>query len=225
VIHIARVEALRRIDEHDGTLRIGACATHRDIGESELIRARAPAVARCWRQLANPRVRCKGTVGGNVMARQSGYDATLMLMAADAKASVVASEGHCVDSSIAEAAMLQGLLTSIHVPEPDALQLRVDRSLYPALVVVVGFRQSKDVVTRLHAAVGGAQGQAYSAPLDVQEPVTRADLAAKAQVLARAFVSRLPAPGDDWRASGGYRTRMAAVLLQRLLAQEGRASC
>jgi CO/xanthine dehydrogenase FAD-binding subunit len=159
------------------------------------------------------------------MARQAGYDATLMLMAADAKATVATSDGHYAHCSIIEAATMRGLLTSIHVPDAGALWLRVDRSLYPALVVVLGLRRRKGVVTRMHAAVGGVGGDAYAAPLDAREPVTRADLAANAQVLARAFVSRLPALADDWRASGAYRTRMAAVLLGRLLAHEGGAPC
>jgi carbon-monoxide dehydrogenase medium subunit len=225
VIHIAHIEALRRIDENERTIRIGACATHRDIGESKLIQSRAPALAKCWRQIANPRVRCKGTVGGNIMARQAGYDATLMLMAANAEATVIAADRRRMCSAISDAPSLRGLLTSIAVPDGAALRLRADRSLHPALVVVLGFREDHGAVTRLHVAVGGAYMGPYAAPLGVPEAITPAALSAQSRALAHAFVSRLPAPATDWRASGAYRARMVGVLLERLLRQEGDTSC
>ena len=47
-----------------------------------------PDLATLWREIANPRVRHTGTVGGNIMSRQPHYDAMPALMALGATATI-----------------------------------------------------------------------------------------------------------------------------------------
>jgi CO/xanthine dehydrogenase FAD-binding subunit len=44
-----------------------------------------PALAQTWPDVANIRVRCKGTLGGNIMAADPAHDFKLAALAADAR--------------------------------------------------------------------------------------------------------------------------------------------
>ena len=226
VIHLGRIAELTSIGVSESGLHLGACATHQQVGEHTLVRSRAPALAHCWRDLGNPRVRCKGTIGGNVMAREPQYDATLMLMAAGATLTVVAHGSTTVGVPLSEAAtVVDGLVTSIAIREAQRLKLSIDRSLRPALCLVMGFVQEGAYIDRVRIAIGGAYAQPYVRALDLADPISRTELKACSSDLARAFAQRVPRPLDDWQASSAYRSRMIGVLLQRLLLQEGCAAC
>ena len=225
VIHVARIAELARISEKDGSVCLGSCATHREVSEHEILRTRAPELARCWRELGNPRVRSKGTVGGNVMAREPGYDAALMLMAADATLTFATSHGPQADVPIAQASAAEDLLTTIENPAARSLHLRVDRSLHPVLTLAVGVRERGAYIERAQVAIGGAYEVPAVFPLGLSEPISRADLANRAGAIALEFAQRLAPPLNDWRGSSSYRLRMIGVVLGRLLREEGMRPC
>ncbi len=53
-------------EEPSGELRLGALCTIDELGRSELIEARLPALAEACRQIAGPQLRRMGTLGGNL---------------------------------------------------------------------------------------------------------------------------------------------------------------
>lgn len=218
IICLRNIEALRRIEEVDGELYIGACVTHQRLADDALVRARSPALPRRWSHLGSPRIRCKGTIGGNIMARESTYDATLMLMAADATLVTCGSQGYA-EVSISDLDRVQGLLVGLRLASADRLKLKLDRSLSPALTIVLGYLNTGKGLERLRVAIGGAYAAPRVFPLGIEEPIPRTEVAAHAIGIASAFVECLPKPRSDWQASGEYRARMIRVLLQRLLAQ------
>ena len=68
LIHLGRVARLDGIEEFDDGLRLGALVTHDRMATSPLVLARLPALAQTWPDVANIRIRCKATIGGNIIA-------------------------------------------------------------------------------------------------------------------------------------------------------------
>jgi CO/xanthine dehydrogenase FAD-binding subunit len=66
-----------------------------------------------------------------------------------------------------------------------------------------------------------AIGCAYTAPLaaslPLADPLSRGELARRAEQLAQEVVAGLPAPLADHQAGSGYRRRMIEVLIRRSL--------
>lgn len=67
LIDVKTIPGLDAVDAAaDGTLTIGAAVTHRMLERSPLARQHFPLLAEMERQVANPRVRSVGTLGGNL---------------------------------------------------------------------------------------------------------------------------------------------------------------
>jgi xanthine dehydrogenase YagS FAD-binding subunit len=66
LINIKTIAGLDRIAESKGTLRIGALAKLRALGDSPLLNERYPALAEAARAVATPQIRNAATIGGNL---------------------------------------------------------------------------------------------------------------------------------------------------------------
>jgi carbon-monoxide dehydrogenase medium subunit len=81
LIDLKVVPRLDSIEVCDGTLEIGATATHRSIERSSIVQKNQPALAEMESQVANVRVRATGTLGGNLCFAEPHSDpATLLLV-------------------------------------------------------------------------------------------------------------------------------------------------
>jgi CO/xanthine dehydrogenase FAD-binding subunit len=78
IIDISRIDDLRRIGmERDGSLSIGALATHSDILKSAVVAQAAPLLVKIAKEIACGRLRNRGTIGGSLcMIGQQGDPAT-----------------------------------------------------------------------------------------------------------------------------------------------------
>ena len=209
VIHLAGVPGLRDIVETADGLVIGAAVTHDQLQASALVRARLPALADTWSAVGNIRIRLKGTLGGNLMAREPAYDFALAAMAAGAQLRFVEGDGQVRRIAAADLTdgagrpvPQSGLLTAIELPQ--GVRLEFDRALRPILSLALGIARD--------GAGCVAIGCAYAAPLAV--PLMRGESPAE---IARATVAGLPEPVSDHHASGAYRKRMIELLLRRRL--------
>jgi aerobic carbon-monoxide dehydrogenase medium subunit len=68
----------------DGSLRIGATSTHREVERSSVVSGAAPGLAAMERRIANPRVRNTGTLGGNLAFAEPHSDPATFLLACGA---------------------------------------------------------------------------------------------------------------------------------------------
>jgi carbon-monoxide dehydrogenase medium subunit len=84
LVDIKRIDELHGITSNDGSLRIGAAVTHRQIERSQLVLDGWPELARLEGHLANIRVRSVGTLGGNLSFADPHSDPATFLLAADA---------------------------------------------------------------------------------------------------------------------------------------------
>ncbi|MPZ15123.1 MAG: hypothetical protein GEU73_11990 [Chloroflexi bacterium] len=86
VVSLGKLDELHYIhEETDGTLRIGALTTIREVERSPKVQARCPTLARTCGQVGNVRVRHAATVGGNLSEADYASDPPAVLMAARAR--------------------------------------------------------------------------------------------------------------------------------------------
>ncbi|MGH2379005.1 MAG: FAD binding domain-containing protein, partial [Candidatus Limnocylindria bacterium] len=94
LVSIAGVADLRGIERRpDGSLRIGAVATHRDAERSSVVRDHCGALADAFASVATPRIRAQATVGGSLAHADPAHDPLPMLIALGASAVVASAAG------------------------------------------------------------------------------------------------------------------------------------
>ena len=218
VIHLGRLAGLDRIEEREGELHLGALVTHDRLATAPQVAARVPSLTQTWPDVANIRIRCKGTIGGNIMAGDPTYDFALAAMAAEAQLHFLALDGSTtVIAALDGVAEQVGLLTAIVLPTGTKVRLLFDRSLRPIVTLALGLDFVDGRITRGRAAVGCAYPVLVAAKLPLDGPLLPADLARHAAPLAQVVAAELPDPLADHHGSSGYRRRMIEVLLRRNL--------
>ena len=218
VIHLGRLACLDRIEEREGELHLGALVTHDRLATAPQVAARVPSLTQTWPDVANIRIRCKGTIGGNIMAGDPTYDFALAAMAAEAQLHFLALDGSTtVTAALDGVANQVGLLTAIVLPTGTKVRLLFDRSLRPIVTLALGLDFVDGRITRGRAAVGCAYPVLVAAKLPLDGPLLPADLARHAAPLAQVVAAELPDPLADHHGSSGYRRRMIEVLLRRNL--------
>lgn len=81
------------VDDTDGSLHIGAGATHRAIETSHLVRRHSPILADMEGRIANVRVRSAGTLGGNICFNEPHADPGAVLALLDATITIEGEPG------------------------------------------------------------------------------------------------------------------------------------
>lgn len=123
LVSIRNLDELRLCRRHDDQLQLGAGLTHHDVGASALVREGAPLLAEVTSDVGNIRVRCTGTLGGNLAFAEPRSDVITALIALDARV-LLADVGHQRDLAVSdflvgpyETDLRPGeLITSIMVP-------------------------------------------------------------------------------------------------------------
>jgi aerobic carbon-monoxide dehydrogenase medium subunit len=221
VIHLDRITSLHGIVRISNRVTIGALAPHSEIEHSRLLSEAVVGLPALWREIANPRVRHAGTIGGNLMSALPHYDAAPALLALNAEATLSNADGFRAVAIDAIGDRPGALLESLSFSAAPMTHLLADRSLHPVLSVYLGARSSESG-TLVSARV--AIGCAFPRPRAVDLPVTGKPLHAitdDAANLADIVVAALPPPIADGVASGAYCRRMIAVLTRRLLIRLG----
>ncbi|MGH1491122.1 MAG: FAD binding domain-containing protein [Acidimicrobiales bacterium] len=191
VVRLDRIDELRRIEVNEDHLVLGAGVTHAQVESDAEIGSARPDLATAWKTLGNLRIRRTGTIGGNLMAFDSTYDAAPILAAAEARLVFASPDGTVYETSVTDRPET-GLLVRCEIPL--AGRVVFDRSLKPVVSVAVG----NDSV---------AIGCAYDSPIVVARQGFDQSL--------------LPDPVDDAYATAAYRQRMIEVLISRAEQQHG----
>ena len=129
VIDIGRIGELRGITVGDGAVHIGSLTTHAELAASADVQRHAAALAEAAKQIGDPAVRNRGTVGGNVAHADPASDLPTVLCALGASLRMTGPGG---ERAIAASDFFLGvmstslgedeLLTSIEVPVAQAGQ-------------------------------------------------------------------------------------------------------
>lgn len=93
LIDIGRIKELRKIEERNGTVSIGAAVTHSEIAASSLVKKYGKVLSDAASEIGSPQIRNLGTIGGNIVNASPSADTIPPLMVLNAKGKVVSKEG------------------------------------------------------------------------------------------------------------------------------------
>jgi len=84
LVDLNRIPALRGIREEDGQIVIGAMTVESALIESSLLQLKVPLLVEAARLIADPQVRNRGTIGGDIAHGDPGNDHPALAIACDA---------------------------------------------------------------------------------------------------------------------------------------------
>jgi len=231
LIDLNRIDELRGIRERGDTIEIGAMTSESALIDSPLLQARLPLLPEVARQIADPQVRNRGTIGGDIAHGDPGNDHPAIALALDATLVLTGPQGE--RELPADGFFLGTYLT--RMGEDEILT----RIRMPAFAPRTGYayhklkRKTGDWATAAAAVVlrldAGVVSHVRIALTNVAPTALRAH-AAEAELLGRRLepavieqaVQQLIAicdPAEDLRGDIEYKTAMAGQMFRRALTQ------
>src|SRR4051794_422522 len=226
IVDLSRIPNLDTITESNGTLTIGAMATHHAVESSPLIRSKCPLLAETASHIGDIQVRNMGTMGGSVAHADPAADYPAALCALEAKIHLVSKTGdRTVEASeffldAFTTAMEPGeIVIDVQVPVEDSSEgykyekLAHPASGFPVVGVAVRLKRSAGKITMARIGVTGMGPHAFRARNAEAILESTGDVAA-----ASAVVGEGEDVNSDLYASGEYRLHLARVRAARALA-------
>ena len=231
LVSLHRVPALSRIAVEDGSLVLGAMATHADIERARVVRDGWPLLADAVRRVATPAIRTSGTIGGNLAYAEAASDPAPALLCLDAEVRVAGPGGQRAVPiarffrGFYEAALEPGeIVTAVRVPPAPAgarggYVKYTSRSAEDKPLVGVAALVALDASGRCVEARIGLGGAAPTPMRAAQaERALRGEALTDAAVRAAAEAAAREAdPLSDLMGSADYRREMVRVWVRRLL--------
>ena len=236
LIDINRIPELRGIREEGGMVHIGAMTSENELIASKLLQDRLPLLPEAALLIADPQVRNRGTIGGDIAHGDPGNDHPAIAMALDATFVLQGPNGErqvkAVDffhgtymTELAENEILTAILIAPFESGTGYAYQKLKRKTgdWATAGAAVVLRMSGGVVT--HARIGltnvaptALRAHEAEAAL-VGKPVTQATLDAVGKAV-RAVCD----PAEDLRGDAEFKTAMAGEMTKRAI-QAAAARC
>jgi carbon-monoxide dehydrogenase medium subunit len=214
LVDLSKIPQLFGIALDTDALTIGAMMRHVDVAESEIVRARLPALASLAAGIGDPAVRNRGTIGGSIANNDPSADYPAAVLALDA--TIVTDR-----REIAADAFFVGLFETALEPNEVIVALR-----FP-LPAAAGYAKFKSPASRyatvgvcvartagkVRVAVTGAASCVFRVP-EMEDALQRAfEPGAVAQI-------KLAATGlnSDMHADAVYRAHLVTVMAKKAVA-------
>ena len=230
LVDIGRIPGLDYIKEEGGFLKIGAMTRQATLERSDLIRTQYPILADAVPLIADPLVRNRGTVGGNVANGDPGNDQPAIMLALGA---TFVARGPKGERSVPAGQFYKGLystalapneiLTEIRIPAPPpksgGAYAKLKRKTGDFAVAAVAVQLTLNAKGAIERAAIGLTNAALT-------PVEAADAAKylagkmpdeKTIAEAAKMAAAKSSPSADRRGSIEYKKEMARVLTARAL--------
>jgi CO/xanthine dehydrogenase FAD-binding subunit len=230
LVAIHRLAELRRLDETDSSLRLGALVTHAEIAAHPVIRERFTALADAAAIVGSHATRAHGTIGGNVMNASPAMETGGPLVCFDARAALRSTSG---TRAVAVEDLFSGPGTTIAGPDEllEAIEVPAPAPATGSAYVRLEYRRQMEIAVvgaTAVIAVDGATVTAVRVAITALAPTIRRAPAAEQALVgttagetAVADAARAAAaaatPISDVRASEGYRRAMAEVIARRAI--------
>ncbi|RVU47645.1 FAD binding domain-containing protein [Rubrivivax rivuli] len=236
LIDINRIPELRGIREEGNEVVIGAMTVENELIASPLLQAKVPLLADAPKQIADPQVRNRGTIGGDIAHGDPGNDHPAISLALDATFDLQGPQGK---RSVKAADFFLGTYTTALAEDEIMVAIRV-----PAFAPGTGWayeklkRKTGDWATAGAAVVLRLSGGSVShvrialtnlAPMAIRVPAAEAALLGQplsaASIAAAAQAAQTAAdPAEDLRGDIAYKTAMAGQMVKRAI-QAAAARC
>ncbi len=229
LIDLQGIDALKGIGRAEGVLRIGALVTQADIVGSDLLAETCPILRETALLIADPQVRYRGTVGGNVANGDPGNDLPAVMMCLGA---TYVLHGPGGDREVAAKDYYEGafytaikddeVLTEVRIPAPPAGH----GYAYAKMKRKVGDYATAAVAVMLTLDGGSCDAAAIALTNVGQTPLlaaqaaealvgTAVDDAAITSAVGRA--TAIAEPVGDLRGPAEFRLHVAGVMARRAI--------
>jgi aerobic carbon-monoxide dehydrogenase medium subunit len=93
LVDVSRVPDLRQIVDSGGSVTVGAMTTYFQAIDSPVVQTRCPLIIQAVRQVGDPQVRARGTIGGSLAHADPAGDLPAVAVALDAQIHAVSNQG------------------------------------------------------------------------------------------------------------------------------------
>jgi aerobic carbon-monoxide dehydrogenase medium subunit len=229
LVDLGSIAELKAISEDGGTVIIGAGVSQAELVRSDMLAARLPVIRETALLVADPQVRNKGTLGGNVANGDPGNDMPALMQALGA---LYVLAGPAGERRVAAREFYRGaydtalapgeILTSIRIPVPPAgsgaayEKLKRKVGDYATAAAAVVLTMAADAVTRCAIALTNVADRPLFAEAASAAAVgTTLDPVAVRRIADAAMA--ITDPAADGRGPAEYRREMAGVMVARAL--------
>ncbi|MCB8883126.1 xanthine dehydrogenase family protein subunit M [Acidisoma cellulosilytica] len=229
LIDLRRIKGIRGIDMQGDEISIGAMTTEREILASPLLAMHLPLLVETARQIADPQVRYKGTIGGDIAHGDPGNDHPAVMLALDARFVLVGPHGERV---VPAADFFLGTYVTAIEPDEVMTQVRISKPAVGSGACYAKLkRKTGDFATAAAAVVlrmdRGICADIAIALTNVAPTAMRAEAAENAlrgrpvedAAIAEAGDLAMAAcePAADLRGDEAYKRAMAGQMVRRAL--------
>jgi len=226
LIDLNRIDELRGVADHGDYVVIGAMTVENDLIESPVLRAKVPLLSEAATLIADPQVRNRGTIGGDIAHGDPANDHPALALALDASFSLQGPEGR---RDVKADDFFLGIYTTALAEDEILVSIRV-----PAFAARTGWAYEKlkrktgdwatagaAVVLRLDAGVVSHVRIALTNVAPTAIRVATAEDALLGQALTDASINVAAEaamaacdPAEDLRGDIEYKTAMAGQMLK-----------
>jgi aerobic carbon-monoxide dehydrogenase medium subunit len=227
LVDINRIAELDVLAEEAGALRIGALVRHKTCERSELLRGRYRLFGDAARQISDPIVRNRGTVGGSLAHADPQGDWGAVMLAARTEVAVRSSSG---TRTIPIDELLEGpftttlapneIITEVRVPDPgprsSGAYLKLERKVgdFATAAVAVQVSLSNGKIAQAGVALTGV-GPTNIRARAAEEALAGAEPTEAAMKDAARLAAEAAEPHDDIRGTAEYKRNVVRVFTER----------
>ena len=229
LIDLGRIPALRGIRQVGDAVHIGAMTTEHDLLNSAVLAEKLPLLVEGASWIADPQVRYRGTIGGDIAHGDPGNDHPALMLALDASFVLTGPRGERV---VKADGFFVGIYTTLLEPDEILSEIRIPipppgsgwsyqklkrktgdfaTAATAVLLHLKGGKVAKVNIALTNAAPTALKAKAAEAAL-IGKPIDKASLAEAAR-LAMSICS----PTDDQRGDAAYKTAMCGEMTRRAL--------
>jgi carbon-monoxide dehydrogenase medium subunit len=231
VVDINRIGGLGFIEEEDGRLRVGALARHNELADSEVLRARYPAMAAAAPLVSDPIVRNLGTIGGSLAHADPAGDWGSVMLALGAEVVARSDSGERTipvreffHGTFTTALEPTEVLTEVRVPPPGGpaggTYLKLERKVgdFATVGAAVQLELADGKVERAGIALTAVGPQNVEATA-AEEALAGVEPGEEPFGEAARLAAEAVEPVSDVRGSAEYKREVVRVFVQRGLTQ------
>ncbi|MGJ3262432.1 MAG: FAD binding domain-containing protein [Salinarimonas sp.] len=231
LVDLSRIAALKGVREEGGEVVIGAMTTQHQLLQDPILAQTLPLIPETSAVIADPQIRYRGTLGGNVANGDPGNDMPAVMMTLDATYVLAGPNG---ERAVKAREFYQGayftaaedgeILVAVRIPTPPAGA----GYAYEKLKRKVGDYATAAAAVQLTMKAGTVETIAIGLTNVSETPLLAEDAMAilagsrlEPEVVDRAIAAAeaITNPASDGRGPAEYRTAMAGVMLRRALAR------
>jgi aerobic carbon-monoxide dehydrogenase medium subunit len=229
LVDLGKLADLKGIREAGGELCIGAMTTEHELIGSALLQQKCPLIVEGARQIADPQVRYRGTLGGDLSHGDPGNDHPALMLALDASFVLASASGERVVTAddffvgtFMTALAPDEIMTEIRIPAPAAgagycyAKLKRKTGDFATAAAAVMLFMRGDAVSDVRIALTNVAPTAIRAR-DAEQSLKGKPLDDTSIADAARLAMSVCEPVEDLRGDVDYKTAMAGEMTRRAL--------